>query len=237
MEKGHERPGDFGKKRKERRKGMDINIFENGWTQENAYIYGWVISDGCLLREGRNKTSYAVRITSNDKAMVEWLHESLCVGNKIYSQGKSFTIKYRNVDGISFMMKHGLTERKSLTVEFPEIPDLYVWSFIRGIFDGNGSVTLSKTKYNTYAQVSITSGSKIFLEKMSEKFKEFNIESHLYMDRRTTNKSWYLRLTKRSEIEKFYEMTYSGASVFLDRKHDKFNEYFSQKPKYKTKIA
>ena len=213
---------------------MDNNIFKSGWNEENAYIFGWIVSDGCLKKEGRNKTSYAIRICSNDSDIITWLHNYLCVGNKIYKQGKSgFQIKYRNKESIEFMMECGLKERKSLDMKFPNVPDTVFCDFVRGYFDGDGSIALSENRYNTYGQVSFTSGSVEFLTTLQDKLQSFNIESHLYKDNRETNESYYLRITKRAEIEKYFSLMYpTDGCIKLQRKYDKFKQYLDCKPKY-----
>lgn len=213
---------------------MDNNIFVNGWNAENAYIFGWIMSDGCLRKEGRNKTAYAVRVCSNDEDIITWLHARLCNGNKIYKQGeKGFLIKYRNKESIEFMMGYGLKERKSLDMKFPDIPNAVFGNFLRGYFDGDGSIILRPTRYNTYGQVSFTSGSIDFLKTLQDKLLEQSIESHLYKDGRTTNNSYYLRVIKRSELEKLFHLMYpSGCDAKLERKYNKFKLYLDCKPKY-----
>lgn len=192
------------------------------------------MSDGCLRKEGRNKTSYAIRIGSNDQEIIEWLHDRLCVGNKIYKQNKNYSIKYRNIESINFMMEYGLKERKSLDMIFPNIPDEYFYDFIRGFFDGDGSIVLRKTKYNTYAQISFTCGSKDFLNALKNELSKRNIESHIYKDGRKNNNSYYLRIIKRSEIEKIFYAMYSDVrdNAMLYRKYKKFLNYLDCKPKY-----
>lgn len=213
---------------------MDNNIFENGWNAENAYIFGWITSDGCLLKEGRNKSAYAVRICSNDEDIIIWLHNKLCNGNKIYRHGENgFLIKYRNTESIKFMMDYGLKERKSLDMKFPNIPNAFFGSFLRGYFDGDGSIVLRTTRYNIYGQASFTSGSFDFLQNLQEKLIEQNIDSHLYRDGRVTNSSYYLRIIKRSELEKLFYLMYPGdCDVKLERKYNKFKVYLDCKPKY-----
>ena len=138
------------------------------------------MSDGCLSKSGRNKNRYTVRICSNDFDIIEWLHTYMCVGNKIYKQGQNgFVIQFRNECSIKFMMDYGLKERKSLDAVFPDIPDDFLGDFIRGYFDGNGSMVLQRTRYNTYAQVSFTSGSKKFLDALKDRLSQHDIASHL----------------------------------------------------------
>ena len=50
---------------------MDNDIYENGWDQTNAYIFGIIMSDGCLKYEGRNKNRLAIRIGLNDYDMIK----------------------------------------------------------------------------------------------------------------------------------------------------------------------
>lgn len=53
---------------------MDNDIYKNGWDNINAYIFGIIMSDGCLKYEGRNKNRLAIRIGLNDYDMIERLH-------------------------------------------------------------------------------------------------------------------------------------------------------------------
>lgn len=215
---------------------MDHNIFMDGWDKKNSYVYGWIVSDGCLLKEGRNKTAYAVRISTNDIDIAQWMHLYMCDGNKLYKQHyDNYVIKYRNQDAIKFMMQNKLTSKKSLTMEFPEnIPREFIWDFIRGYFDGDGSVVLRKTKYNLYGQISFTSGSQVFLERLQQVLSEYDINSHIYKDNRASNKSYYLRVIKRSEIEKLYHKLYDEMEdgAFLWRKYFKYYQLMMAKPKY-----
>lgn len=221
--------------------GPDINIFENGWDRNNAYAFGWVMSDGCLQKEGRNKTAYAVRICSNDLDIVKWLHSYMCLGNKIYKQNENgHLIKYRNSDGIKYMMENCLTEKKSLSMQFPDIPDEFIADFVRGYFDGDGSIILTKNRYNTYAQVSFTSGSSDFLKALQSRLSKSGIRAHLYKDGRTNNSSFYLRVVKRSEIGKLFRFMYSDLNGvgYLRRKYEKYRTFIEEcEPKYQSHIA
>lgn len=217
---------------------MDINIFESGWDDFNAYVFGLIMSDGCLTLQGRNKTMECVSLNLNDKEMIEYLHNRMCIGNKIYIRGKNYSLKYRNTEGITFMKNFELVQRKSLIIRFPDLPDEYMRHFIRGYFDGNGSIVIKNTKYNTYAQTSITCGSLVFLESMMYKLETFNIKSNIYKDGRSNNNSYYLRQTKRSEVEKMFDFMYKDIDKnnMLLRKYIKYQNYINNtKLKYNIK--
>lgn len=208
---------------------VDNNIFENGWNSINAYIFGWVLSDGSLCREGRNKTAWGVRISSNDYEIMDWMHKILCVGNKLYHYKKNYMIKYRNPDGIRFMMDNNLTERKSLTVQYPiNLPYELSRDFIRGYFDGNGSIITTTNRYNTYAQVSFTSGSPNFLVSMRNILYSFDIFSQIYKDGRDGKNAYYLRITSRIELKKFFKFIYYDINQpMLNRKYEKYYHFLT----------
>jgi hypothetical protein len=63
----------------------------------------------------------------------------------------------------------GGTENKSLTLEFPEVPKEYLPDFIRGYFDGDGSIMRLK---NNRVNSAFTCGSKKFLIKLHQALKE-----------------------------------------------------------------
>lgn len=200
------------------------------------------MSDGCLLKEGRNKTAYAVRICSNDREIIAWMHNYMCRGNKIYMQHNGYLIKYRNLAGIQFMRNNKLIERKSLCVEYPDsIPSEQTRHFIRGYFDGNGSIVINERSYNVYGQVRIACGSEHFLNRMKEVLAANQIKAQIYRDGRPNNASYYLTITSRRNVERFFSYMYDDvpAQEMLQRKYLKYSEYLNNsKLKYNiTHIA
>ena len=74
-------------------KKIDNNIYKNGFDNVNSYIYGLIVSDGCLIYTGRNKNRLSIMLGLNDKEMIEKLHKYMCFGNKVYKQNKQYRIK------------------------------------------------------------------------------------------------------------------------------------------------
>jgi hypothetical protein len=83
---------------------------------------------------------------------------------KIYSRpnGKSrlHTIKIDNKKIYKDVCRLGITPRKSHTLVFPEMPPAMVRHFIRGCWDGDGSIYWSGGKW----VATLTSASVVFLE-------------------------------------------------------------------------
>ena len=100
-------------------------------------------------------------------------------------------------------------------------------SVIRGIFDGDGSVYINKTKSSgkvySYLNASFTTGSEHFADDIIEILKSNDITAHKVKDSRKEYNCWYVKIYSKKDMKKFYEFMYNGAVLYLDRKKDLFN--------------
>lgn len=205
-----------------------LNIYKDGWNENNAYIFGFIMADGCLLPYKKNEK---IVMSSNDLDLLEDIKIYIKEDRKIYKTRNSFQLYYTNQEAISFMKNNKLVSRKSKIVEFPDIPFSLYGSFIRGYFDGNGSIIFNETKNNTYPQVSISSGSRVFLDNMSDVLNINSIPSYVYVDKPFS--SFSLKVNGINNCNKFYDFMYPSSNIIkLNRKHNKFNKIKKLSYKY-----
>jgi len=81
--------------------------------------------------------------------------------HKLYLKKNTFSIGICSNEIVNDIISIGGSTRKSLTIKFPEIPKEYVSDFIRGVFDGDGSVY--KLKYRRGYASNIVSASRKFI--------------------------------------------------------------------------
>jgi intein/homing endonuclease len=100
---------------------------------------------------------------------------------------------------------------KSLTIKLPEIikkcTDPFFWNFIRGIFDGDGSIIKLKTNWT----FKIASGSNTFLEELNNLFLKKGFSPILRKERENI---WILKLHKKDEINKIYSLIYKNPKKY-----------------------
>jgi intein/homing endonuclease len=119
------------------------------------------------------------------------------------------------------LLKFGLTPNKSLTLQFPDVPKEYVRHFVRGCWDGDGSVYFEKRANRIKA--SYVSGSKKFIEGMVGALsKDGFVIKTIYTNKRKTP-SYYFRLNL-SQMRAFYHYLYDDVaeSQYLVRKYNLF---------------
>lgn len=192
------------------------------------YLLGLIFSDG-NLSYSKNLKKMSIRL--NDYDIISLLYPKFSDINKriIYQEDfetfkglvTSFMILNTNNDCISIAESFGLTSRKSLNLKFPSIDKRFLSDFIRGYFDGDGSVYKSSTYKNTnYYGVSFTSGSKEFLDELSKILKENNIENNVISDSRKT--CYYLKIYRKQSVLNFYKFIYNDSIYFMKRKFNIF---------------
>ena len=155
------------------------------WSQPMAYLLGYIFTDGTLVQAASG--SYRLTISSVDREHLEKLAAILGDDIKIAThqqskQGFSGTedryihsIAFTRPEMIDGLRRLGLTERKSRTMQFPDVPEEFLWDFIRGCWDGDGSIMLQHYIGNKSLVASYTSGSLAFLSTMRERLQKYGL--------------------------------------------------------------
>ncbi len=153
---------------------LDISFFEK-WSPNMAYILGYIYADGCILRN-----RYRLKIASCDK---RHLRNILDVMKSTYPMLVNWSDNRKVPNYCSIvdrkkvyfdLIKLGLVPRKSKIVKFPNIPKRYFFHFLRGYFDGDGSVYYDKPhidrgdKKYTRLNTCFTSASYNFLDTLQK---------------------------------------------------------------------
>ena len=115
------------------------------------------------------------------------------------------------------LQKYGITPNKSLTLDvaFNLIPQALIHHFIRGYFDGDGSINLYTHPPYFYEEWEL---SFISTKKMLLFFqKEFGIFHKLY----TCGNNYRFGYRSKKDIEKAIHYMYEDATIYLDRKYEK----------------
>ena len=139
------------------------------WSPRMAWCLGLMFTDGNIYSElGTDDTNYRkkVKIDNTDLEILKKFTSYVCPGKEIcsynYGRGKGiiYTVSFHNKDLFNSLVSRGLSERKSLTSEFNSTyPKDIMSSFIRGLWDGDGSICNIDGKF----LVIFVSGSEKFI--------------------------------------------------------------------------
>ena len=133
-----------------------------------AYVLGFWFADGYM----RIEKSYRILLTSNDKQILSDIRKAMHSSHPIRKSktDQSFSISFHSKKLYYRLEKLGGIRCKSRQIVIPYIPKEFLRDFVRGYFDGDGSVffveyTRTKDKRRTRElRTNFTSGSRKFLD-------------------------------------------------------------------------
>lgn len=134
-----------------RKRNLNIEYFKSIDSPEKAYWLGFIVADGCITKNGY-KLTFGVKdddILSKFKNSIQ--SDSPVSFFKIYDKRTNrtygrYSLQICSKEFCSYIRKLGIDENKSKSFKFPNIcPELYS-HFIRGMFDGDGSIFIKKSK-------------------------------------------------------------------------------------------
>lgn len=205
------------------KKKINKNIFEVINTEEKAYWLGFLYADGYVgLTDNRVELTLQLSDVNHIKKFKTFLNSDCKISTNSYRSRLSIKDEKIKKDLINL----GCTPQKSLTLKFPtddKIPKELIRHFIRGYFDGDGSLCVTeKTK-----SIDIL-GTYDFLYQLCL---ESNIAtSKIYVSKSKSNKVFRIVLGSRLDLYNFSKYIYDDCNIYLDRKYGKFKklmEYYN----------
>lgn len=214
------------KKSKVVRYKFNEDYFETIDTEDKAYFLGFIVADGNI-----NKSNNSVRIIQKE---TDILYEF----KKFVSfDGPIFTRKDGNISFItiaSSKMKNdldnlGISSNKTMVIKYPDISENLQNHFMRGVFDGDGCITLRTDKRDSSqrGQVNICSGSYDFIKEYYDKLVKYCNLSGKNKIRCPKETYYVVDWGSLSDVENIYDFLYKDASVFLKRKKETFDKVVS----------
>lgn len=208
---------------------FDEHYFDSIDNQDKAYIMGLLYADGyhnvkdntitITLQEEDKHILETINFLLNSDRPLRFINNNAKNSNWSDCYQLSFTSPYTS----NVLESYGLVGAKSLILEFPEWLDKELYPhFIRGVFDGDGSISKNKYKYN----MSIV-GTESFCGKIQEiLLNELKIESHIYVSSSPDKPTRTLMVTKKHLNKIFFDWVYKDANLYLKRKYDVYKSKY-----------
>lgn len=196
-------------------------------TPNKAYFLGMLFADGCVYEMNGRIAGFRITLKKSDRIIVDEFAKSIESDYKVSDLIRSdcedqVSTAITNFHLAKRLNELGCTPRKSLTAKFPTLPDSMLPHFIRGYYDGDGSIS-SSHKHYVYPCVTMCASLE-FSNHISELFKTLGITSHVYFCRNI----WKIAFYKRNAM-KLLDYIYTPGEFCLPRKHNRylfFKQYY-----------
>lgn len=207
---------------------VNENIFEKIDTEQKAYWLGFLMAD-CYMNDLNGKYGIELMLTEKDQDRIESFKNfinsktPLHIQNKVINGYNEVRVCIYNKKIFQDLISWGCIPRKSLIKVFPwKIPTLMYRHFIRGYFDGNGSISQCKGQY----QVTITSSERMCKGIENLLIKKGVIYRRCKMQR--SGKAWTFRRGGNVQVRQIFHYLYDEATEYMKRKYVKFRAVLSE---------
>ncbi len=188
------------------------------WSSSFAYAIGLITTDGSLSIDRRH-----INFTSKDENLVVLFKKCLDIDNKIgrkarggEKEKKYYQVQFGDRNFYDFLLSIGLMPAKSKKLNGLSIPNKYLFDFLRGCIDGDGSIKTFKhpESKNPQLRVSIASASKKFLDWLQYKNSLFDLKGYIMRGSRV----YVLQYAMADSIKLLNKVYYKNCPTSLSRK-------------------
>lgn len=203
------------RRRSKDRLSVNYNFFSE-WTQESAYVFGFIAADGYV--ECGNRNFLQIELQYKDCCILEQIKQTMQYeGSIAYPTKGTVKLYISNRKLVEDIIALGMpANNKTFTMKYPEsLPDNMLPHFLRGLLDGDGSVV----KHNNKARV-VFLGTEALLRAIKSKIRISNKIIHKGNKDRGVEQ---LSISGKKAVA-ILNWIYDDATIYLERKYSKFIE-------------
>lgn len=195
-----------------------------------AYVLGFLAADGCV---SSSSNLIDIKLSKVDEDFLKMLREYIG-GRPItyYTTQTGFDVacySFCSQRVKQTLAQYNIVPRKTFTYRFPtNIPYEYQIDFIRGYFDGDGSVS---TAGPSAIRWQLCSATPDVLEKICDYFfKRYQIEktSIMVSNKNRKNNFYYIQYSSCPTRQIYHALYYKDDILYLPRKKQKYEEIYNR---------
>ena len=212
--------------KKKRKYLFDTDIFKQINTEEKAYWLGFLYADGDVSSDGY---TISLHLQESDyEHLVKFKNflqcENIKIEHKTHKGNKSCRLRIYSIIMNHDLQKLGCVPKKSLILKFPtleQVPKHLISHFLRGYFDGDGCICISNKQahFTIIGTPEFLNGYEYYILKTLNR-QNPNKRKKSKADH---NRTEFMVYAGNKQCKKKYYYLYKDATIYLDRKHQKFN--------------
>lgn len=189
---------------------IDCSFFEK-WSPETSYILGFFIADG-NISDYYTTGRYGIRLQCNDRDVIEKIaYESGYINKTMEIDNRSYRIMFSGKFIWNFFTDLGFDNNKTHNAKIPkEVPIKFYRHLIRGIFDGDGSVSIKNNQKGIYPYLNVV-GSKNVIDFIASVCPFYNTSEE-------SAGCWRIDYNGEKAV-KFLDFIYKDATIYMNRKY------------------
>lgn len=207
----------------------NCDYFEDIDSPDKAYWLGFLSADGCVVDNG-GSMKLKLTLKAEDHSHLEKLAKDLNSNAPIRDIEQAY--KYQGIKRkresseliihstklCKDLASHGVTSNKTYVLQPPSISNEYIWDYLRGFHDGDGSFSMRLRPGRTKPSVesSVVGASERFLNWYSKILNANGVNAHVYVKRAG---NWRVVVSSVDGVDALINHFYNNSNTYLDRKY------------------
>jgi len=210
---------------------IDESFFQEINTRDKAYIFGLLVADGCIKKSLRqfsiSLTDFEYLYLIKDRMKYSGpirLNETTGISKK---ESRNLTVS--NYKIVNDLISNGMGVNKTYDLTMPTIDKRLFGDFLRGFFDGDGSVSITTQNGFHKAMVSFISTKDFCTSLKDILFSEYGIKGSLFKANGIAAQNIYrFTIGTHKEVSSIFNLMYSDydGQLFFSRKYNRFIDFF-----------
>lgn len=196
-------------------------------SEKSAYWLGFIYADA-----GIGKNYCRINLAARDEDHLLKLRKALRYEGPLKHTTSNFNtsvvnIQIGNRQIVNDLKRHGLTECKSLTQKPLNIPQSLQRHFWRGVFDGDGDITIGSKRVPTKPcwRLRLT-GNRFTVEGFDDFLRANAISSS---NTYPHGNVYRIEICRREQVVKLSELLYGSSRVYLSRKRERIKRVLANR--------
>jgi DNA-binding transcriptional regulator WhiA len=215
-----------------RQYSLHEEIFNSCDSPEKAYWIGFLMADGSIVNQDNRYRRLGLLLAQKDKEHLEKFCSFLNWNGPIQKRiintfGKQYSevkVQVSSKQLVNDLIQYGIIPRKTGQEQIKNIPFRFLRDFIRGYFDGDGSIMRDRHKKKF---VIVSASQKILKQIQGILMKNCQLpQTKIYRKRNSLTKQpsncYALQYGGVYNIQRIADYLYRGATVYLSRKREIF---------------
>lgn len=187
-------------------------------TNSLFWLIGILAADGCI----RNNHISISQSNLHGLKLIKHIKKLIEFNGKIYNYKNSYSIQFTSNKVIKILNKYNIVQNKTLIYSLPNFKNKKEFkSFIRGYFDGDGSVGFYTNGTKTVSLCANFVGTKQFISKVKKQLPLGYSVTHIKRAKNLYELRWY----GKNAIN-FLNWLYEDKMLYKYYKEKKFEQYF-----------
>ena len=202
----------------------NINFFDNQ-SSDMAWIMGFIAADG-TIRKDSNEIKIGLSIKDYD--VLEKIKKTINLDEpiKTYTTKNGYDccrLRWTCEEHKKALRDYSIVPNKTFVLQPPFKLDKKYWiDYIRGYFDGDGSVNLIHNKGSISLRWQVCSATKCIIDFIVSYFEEeYGIPKVKIQERKGRHTLYYIQYSTKAS-KKIFSLLYKENSLFCERKYNNF---------------